>query len=326
MRSIGHTAFGDPAQVLTMTELPLPVPGPGEIRVKMLLSPIHNHDLWTVRGQYGIKPALPATGGSEACGVVDAVGEGVDSPKPGKRVVVSGVAGSWAEYFVAPAARAISLPDSISDEMGCQLVAMPLSALVLLEDLGLKSGDWMIQNAATGAVGKAIASIAASRGINVVCLVRREAGLEELRTAGIHHVVTTSQSGWADRVKAIVGDQPILRAVDSVGGEESGALLRLLADGGHLVSFGAMSGKPMELGAGDLIFKQATVTGFWLSKRLRTIDGTNMARMIGELFRFATTGVLKLPVDQIFDLADAKAAVTASVQPGRTGKVLIRGR
>lgn len=78
------------------------------------------------------------------------------------------------------------------DEKGCQIIAMPLSALMLLEDLKLSSGQWMIQNASTGAVGKNLAIMAATRGINVINLVRREAGIDELKALGIEHVVSTS--------------------------------------------------------------------------------------------------------------------------------------
>ena len=66
MRSAVHTAFGDPAELLHLGDMPVPEPGPGQVRVRTLLSPIHNHDLWTVRGEYGYKPDLPAIGGSEA--------------------------------------------------------------------------------------------------------------------------------------------------------------------------------------------------------------------------------------------------------------------
>ena len=65
MRSVVHAVYGEPAEVLALGESPLPEPGPGQARVRMLLSPIHNHDLWTVRGQYGYKPTLHADAGAE---------------------------------------------------------------------------------------------------------------------------------------------------------------------------------------------------------------------------------------------------------------------
>ena len=78
MRSAIHDVFGDLASVLYLADMPLPEPAAGDVRIRTILSPIHNHDLWTVRGAYGYKPLLPAIGGSEAVGFVDAVGPDVD--------------------------------------------------------------------------------------------------------------------------------------------------------------------------------------------------------------------------------------------------------
>ena len=66
MRALVQHQFGDPAEVLAVEEVELPEPGPGQVRLKVVLSPIHNHDLWTVRGDYGYKPELPARAGTEA--------------------------------------------------------------------------------------------------------------------------------------------------------------------------------------------------------------------------------------------------------------------
>ena len=212
MRSAIHTTFGEPADVLQLGDQPVPQPGPGEVRIKTLLSPIHNHDLWTVRGQYGYKPALPAIGGSEAVGIVDALGDGVQGVAPGQRVAVAGVHGSWAEYFTAPAPLLVPLPAAIADEAAAQLIAMPLSALMLLEFLEVQSGDWIVQNTANGAVGKTLAMLAAARGVHTINLVRRDAGVDELAALGIANVVSTAQPGWKDKVRAIAANRIHRRA------------------------------------------------------------------------------------------------------------------
>lgn len=325
MRAAIYERFGDPSEVLARGERPKPEPGPGQIRVRMILSPIHNHDLWTIRGTYGYKPTLPAIGGSEAVGIVDAHGEGVSAPAIGQRVVAAGVAGSWADYFLATAGAAVPLPDAIDDATACQLIAMPLSSLMLLEDLQIGSGQWMLQNAANGAVGKIVAMLAKSRGIKVVGLVRRDAGIAELAALGIDGVVSTEEPGWEGRVQAVVGEAPILRAVDSVGGEEGGRLTHLLAEGGMLMSFGAMSNKPLVISSGDLIFRQISVKGFWGARRSASTDKAELGRLIGELVRLAASGELRLTVDESFGLAEAAAAAAASARPGRSGKIAIQG-
>lgn len=324
MHSAIHPTFGEPADVLCLGDSPVPQPGPGQVRIKTLLSPIHNHDLWTIRGNYGYKPSLPAIGGSEAVGVIDALGEGVDGIAVGQRFTVAGVHGTWAEFFLAPAKQLVPLPDAIADEAAAQLIAMPLSALMLLESLHAEPGDFILQNTANGAVGKTLAMLAAARGVHTINLVRRDAGVDELAELGIANAVSTAQPGWQDKVRAIAGDQPIRAAIDSVGGTAAGDLLALLGENGLLVSFGSMTGEPMQMSSGDLIFKQATVKGFWGSTASAKLSVDDKRRLIGELLRLAASGELKLPVEAIFDLADASQAAAASLQPGRKGKVLLR--
>ena len=326
MRSVIFESFGNPADVLALGERPLPQPGPGQVRVRMSMSPIHNHDLAIIRGVYGYKPPLPAVPGTEAVGVVDALGEGVTHLKPGQRVMQAGASATWAECFLAPAAKLIPVPDAVPDSVACQLVAMPLSAAMLLEDLQLKAGDWMVQNTANGAVGKTVAMLAQARGISVVNLVRRDAGVAELEALGISHGVSTEQPDWEARVKDITGGAAILKAVDSIGGEAANQIMSVCAAGVTLVSFGAMSGKPLSIGADNLIFKQATVKGFWGAKRTENTPPGDLMRMIGELIRLASTGELKLPVEASFDLAQAAQAAAASAVPGRAGKVTLTAK
>lgn len=324
MKSAIHATFGEPADVLVFGQSAMPQPGSDQVRIKTILSPIHNHDLWTVRGSYGYKPELPAIGGTEAVGTIDALGEGVTGLTIGKRVAVASVHGTWAEYFLAPAASLVPVPDAISDEAAAQLIAMPFSAIALLEYLEVKSGDWVIQNTANGAVGKTLAMLATTRGINVVNLVRRDAGINELAALGISNAVSTASEGWQNRVREITKGAALRAAVDSIGGKASGELLALLGENGLLVSFGTMAGEPMTLSSGDLIFKQAVVKGFWGSKISAAMPGATKARLIGELLRLVAGGELKLPVEAVFSLDHISDAVRASLGAGKAGKVLLK--
>ena len=108
MRAATYDHFGKPTDVLSVGDRPMPQPAANEVRIKTILSPIHNHDLLTVRGQYGYKPEMPAVGGSEALGIIDAVGDDVTDLSVGQRVACASVHETWAEYFVAPANMVIS--------------------------------------------------------------------------------------------------------------------------------------------------------------------------------------------------------------------------
>ncbi len=324
MRALVQPQFGDPAEVLSVQEVPDPEPGPGQALVRVLLSPIHNHDLWTVRGSYGFKPEMPARAGTEAVGVVEAIGEGVEHLSVGQRVATGGSFGAWAELIVAPAAGLVPVPDGMTDEAAAQLVSMPFSAIALIDFLELSEGDWIVQNAANGAVGRLVAQLAAARGVNVLGLVRRADGVEELRDQGIERIVATDDDGWRDRVKEIVGDATIVAGVDSVGGSAAGDVVSLLAEDGVLVVFGAMASPTLEISSGDVIFKQVVVKGFWGSKVFPAMDREKRAALMGELVSGIGSGTLTLPVEKVYALDEISDAARASAEPGRRGKILLR--
>ena len=324
MRALVQHQFGDPAEVLAVEEVELPEPGPGQVRLKVVLSPIHNHDLWTVRGDYGYKPELPARAGTEALSVVDALGEGVTGVEVGQRVVTASVFGVWSEYVIAPAAALIPVPDAVADEAAAQIISMPLSAASLLEYLDVSEGDWIVQNAANGAVGRLVAQFAASRGVRVLGLVRRGAGVDELAAVGIHDVVGTDAENWRDRVAEITGGASIRAGVDSVGGAAAGDVTSLLGENGTLVVFGAMASPTMEIPSGDVIFRQLTVRGFWGSKVSAAMDPAHRVELIREIITLVAQGKLDLPVSQIFPLEQIADASRLNFEPGRVGKGMLR--
>lgn len=324
MQSIIHHQFGEPIEVLETADMPQPEPKAGEVRIKTILSPMHNHDIWTVRGSYGYKPTLPAIGGSEAVGIIDALGEGVQGVTVGQRVAVAGVHGSWAEYFIAPVQAIVPLIDAIDDETAAQLIGMPISALMLLDFINLSADSWLIQNTANGAVGKTVAMIAKARGQKVIHLVRRHEAVTEMQALGIENVVATDQADWKNQVKAIHADQPLMAGVDSIGGQASGEMLALLSDNSLLVSFGSMTGETMQISSGDLIFKQATVKGFWASVVNKQLSAERKKALITELLTLAAQKKLLLPVEGIFSFAQIREAALKATQGARQGKVLLK--
>jgi len=324
MRALIHHQFGEPSEVLAVENVETPEPGQGEVRVRTILSPIHNHDLWTIRGTYGFKPELPARAGTEAVGVVDALGEGVTHLTVGQRVATGGTFGVWAEYFVAKAATLIPVDESLTDEVAAQLVSMPFSAISLLDTLDLAEGDWFVQNAANGAVGRLVAQLAVARGINVVGLVRKGARVDELAAQGIGNVVATDVEGWEETVREITGGAPVMVALDSVGGSATGELASLLSENGTLIVFGAMNSPVMDIPSGAVIFKNLTVKGFWGSKVGSAMSAEKRGALFGELATRIAQGALTLPVEATYSFDDAKEASSANFNEGRAGKILLR--
>ena len=322
MKSATYSEFGTPEKVLQTREVDRPQPGPGEVLVKMVLSPVHNHDLMTIAGQYGFKPELPAVPGTEAVGVVEALGDGVAHLKVGQRVAGGGDK-TWAEYYLGNAARLVPVPDSVSNETACQLVSMPLSSKMLLDTLEVKSGDWIAINAANGAVGKLLTQYAAEKGVKVLGLVRRDAAVAEMAALGFKDVVATETDGWQDKVKSITGGAPIIRGIESLGGDGAEQLSRILADGAQLISFGAMTGRPLKIPAGELLFRNITVKGFWGAKP--PVKPERIGVLLGELIADAASGKLVLEIEAAYSIDDVAKAAAASGEPGRKGKIAIRG-
>lgn len=324
MRSVIHDRFGEPADVLQAATTDRPAPQDGEVLIRVILSPIHNHDLWTIRGNYGVRPDLPATAGSEAVGIVEETGPNVDPALKGRRVAAAGLKGSWAEYAIAQAAGAIPVPDDMPDAAAAQLIAMPFSTITLLESLNVKRGDWVVQTAANGAVGKIMAVLAQSRGVRLLNLVRRPEAVQELEALGMSNILSTSEADWLDRARAIIGDDGARAAVDSVGGDVAAGLVDLLGSEGLLVTFGSMTGADLHLPAGPIIFKHLTVKGFWGAKVGPATPPADRQRMFGELIGLVMQGKLDLTAGGPFGLDEPAKAVTAALTPGRTGKVMFK--
>lgn len=321
MKAAMYQATGDPARVLRALNTEIPQPKAGEVRIQMKLSPIHNHDMLVVRGEYGSLPSLPATGGSEAVGFIDALGPGVVSPAVGTRVAVAGVTGAWAEYFIARATQVVPVPRELSNEIAAQLLGMPMSASMALDELSVGPGDWIAVNAANGAVGKSIAQLAKSRGIKVVNIVNQRSSREHLTSIGIAPVFSMDEPGWEDQVQTSI-DGVIVGAIDMVGGEAARSLVKLVGRGGIVLSFGAMSNQPLSIDASDLIFKEILLKGFWGQMQSMRMSSEQLHKSISELIEVARKGGLFLPVHDIYELDEVSDAGAAYSKP-RDGKLML---
>lgn len=321
VKAAQYSSFGEPADVLTPAQCATPEPADGELLVRVTRSPIHNHDLATIRGVYGVRPQLPAIAGSELCGIVERVGSGVSGIEPGARVTCVGRS-AWAQYATVRASDAFTLPPGVSDDIGCQLLAMPMSAVILFDELRVTRGEWIAQNAANGAVGKLLNTIAQAHGVNVLNIVRSHAAAEELQAAGARDVVIT-EGDWLARAREVTNASPIVRIVDSVAGPQSLDLMKLLAPRGELIVFGGLSGAAMKVDPSAMIGNELTVRGFWMTAWMGRAEPAARAKAGGAVFELAMRGQLNLPVAGRYALDDIKAAVTAAEAPSRGGKILV---
>ncbi len=289
----------------------------------MIARPINPSDLLQVQGVYGRKPPLPATAGLEGLGVIEALGEGVSGWAIGQRVVPMGAQGTWAEGLVTPASHLFPVPDGLADEQAAQAVVNPLTAWLMADQLGLGEGHWLIQSAAASAVGHCLIQLAKLRGFKVLCLVRRPEAVQELMEAGADGALCTSDPEWMKQATALL-PEGAHAAVDAVGGALGGDMVKLLRPGGTMLVYGALSMEPLQLPGGQLIFRTATVRGFWLTDWKKRAAPRERDRAMTELLAAMGAGKITIPVEATYPLETWREAIAHAQRSGRRGKVLIR--
>lgn len=326
MRGVRFERFGEPSEVLAVEDMTTPTPGPGEVLVRLRARSINPSDVLTIRGLYGTLPRLPATPGMEGAGVIEALGEGVEGLHSGQRVIPMGAAGTWRECIVASASQVIPTPEGMPDNVAAQFVVNPLTAwLMVVEDLQVRQGQWLLQTAATSTLGRTLIQIARLRGVKTINAVRRRDAVEELRSIGADEVICTDDEDLVERVREITGGHGVPAAIDAVGGATGGGAVRALARGGTLLQYGALSREPIPLDAGLTIFRMLTVRGFWLTGWLATATEQRRRAAVEELLALMARGEVVPPVEREFDLGDVVEAVKLSESPGRHGKIILVG-
>ncbi|RII17130.1 Mycocerosic acid synthase [Streptomyces sp. YIM 130001] len=329
MRTVEHTRQGAAAQVLTLEERPRPpAPGAGEVLVRMLVRPVHLGDLVGVEGLPGAPEqyAQARTPGVEGMGVVESAGANVQGLRPGQRVAVFPVPGTWSDAVVVPAGLAVPVPDGVSDETAALMLVNPLTLSMLYRAaesaLRGRKGP-VLQTAAGSSLGRLVAAAAVRHELQLINLVRSTAGARRMRALyPSFPTVATCDDDWRDQVRGHGGEQGVHVVLDSVGGALTQDLTELLADGGTLISYGRLGSGTTSLESLPLVARELTVRGVnvlrWLSRtpEERTQDvafALDLAQSTPDLFEVADR----------YDLADFKTAVEHARRPAKSGTVLL---
>src|SRR5258707_3292301 len=196
---------------------------------------------------YAFRARLPAVIGNEGVGRVLALGPGVESVKVGDRVLAPPASFTWRERMVVSAGGLSALPPKADPQQLAMLaINPPTAALLLSEYVDLRPGEWVVQNAANSGVGRWVIAFAKTRGLKTVNIVRRPELVAELEAIGGDGVVVDS-TDVPERIQAAVGQAELRLALDGVSGSASGVLAATLSPRGTLVSFAAMSERPMSI-------------------------------------------------------------------------------
>jgi len=301
---------------------------PNEVLVRMEAAPINPADINIIEGVYGTKPTLPAIGGLEGVGTISAVGSSVKDLSVNDRVIPAQPGfGTWRTHAVATSDQLMKIEKDIPLHYAAVLAVNPSTAYRLLSDFGnLKKGDSIIQNAANGTVGQAVIQIAKARGIHTINVVRDrenfEALADELKSLGADIVVSESYARKPDFKKSISELPKPKVAFNAVGGQSAAEIARNLADGGTIVTYGAMGRQPVSLPNSLLIFRDIQSRGFWLTKWVAQHSKEERASMISDLSTMVREKKLRLYLEA-HRLSDFENALKKSGESFRNRKVVL---
>jgi len=304
MLAIQAVRAGGP-EVLEAADLPIPAPGPGQLRIKSQAIGLNFIDTYQRSGLYPMR--LPAVLGQEAAGVVDAVGEGVDGWAIGDRVY-AGAGAAYAEYALAPAARAIRLPEGVSFEVAAAGMLKGMTAEFLLRRCyPLRAGETILVHAAAGGVGAIMVQWAKAIGAVVIGTVGSQAKADLVRGLGCDYTILYRDEDVAARVREITDGKGVPVAYDSVGKDTFEGTLASLARRGLFVSFGNASGpapalEPIRLMRGGSLFLTRPTLADYTATR------ADLELSSSAFFEVIASGAVKVEIGQTFPLADARRA------------------
>ncbi|MCL4560864.1 MAG: quinone oxidoreductase [Chloroflexi bacterium] len=321
MQAIRVHAYGDAAQ-LKYEEIPVPEPKPGEVRVRVEATGLNFTEIYSRKGLY--PGVLPYTPGDEFAGLVDALGEGVTDFKIGDRVGTARGRGGYAQFAIAPAEKLVPLPEGITSQQAAAVLLQGMTAHYLaISTYPLKPGDTALVHAAAGGAGQLLVQVAKSRGARVIGTVSTEEKARLARAAGADEAILYTQLDFEAETRRLTDGKGVDVVYDSVGKTTFEKSLNCLKTRGMLVLFGQASGPvgpidPQILNQkGSLFLTRPTLTHYLLTRE-------ELLWRANDLFRWITSGELKVRVDRTFPLAEAAAAHSYMEERRTLGKVLLQ--
>ncbi|MBU8544484.1 MULTISPECIES: quinone oxidoreductase family protein [Roseomonadaceae] len=312
--------YGGPEKMV-WEEVPVPAPKPGEALVRHQAVGLNYIDVYFRTGLYKA-PALPATIGMEAAGVVEAVGEGVTHVAPGDRVAyATAPIGAYAEARTIKADRLVKVPEAIAFEQAAAMMLQGMTAgFLLTRTYKVQPGQTILIHAAAGGVGLIMTQWAKHLGCTVIGCVSTEEKAALAKAHGADHIVIGLETLPA-QVKEITGGAMLPVVYDSVGRDSFTPSLDCLAPYGMMVSYGNASGPvTTDIGIlaakGSLYLTRPTLATY-------TAKREDLEAQAAALFDVVAQGAVKIRVNQTFALKDAAEAHRALEARKTTGSTVL---
>jgi NADPH:quinone reductase len=320
-QAIRFHATGGP-EVLKWESVDVAAPGPGEVRVRNTAIGVNFIDTYQRSGLYPL--TLPSGLGTEAAGVVETVGAGVQALSPGDRVAsCTGPLGAYSTERLVPADKLVKLPDGIEDRTAAAMMLKGLTVQYLFrQTFPLKAGDTILFHAAAGGVGLIACQWARALGVTMIGTVSSDAKAALARESGCTHTIIYTRENFVERVREITGGKGVPVVYDSIGKDTFPASLDCLAPRGMFVSFGSSSGPVPPF---NLIMLSQKGSLYATRPTLFTYASTHTAlnAMASELFALVKEGRIKPDARQTFALKDAAEAHRSLESRKTTGATLL---
>ncbi|WP_235695109.1 zinc-dependent alcohol dehydrogenase family protein [Agrobacterium vitis] len=235
--------FGEASEVVELEAYRPAQLAEGCVRVRMIARSINPSDLITISGAYRSRIALPFLPGFEGVGIVEEIGSGVSTLQKGDRVMPIGSAGAWQDLKDADAAWCLAVCDDISDEQAAVSYVNPMTAWVMLNEIGrVRPGMRIAITAAGSAIGQMMIRIANIAGLAPIAFVRSEESASLLAGASTTTVIYKTADEYLASIKCLANDGLVDIVFDNVGGHEAVALAKILRPNGQFVHYGLLSG------------------------------------------------------------------------------------
>lgn len=320
MKAIRFYEIGGP-EVMRFEDVELAAPGPGQVRVRHSAVAINFRDILVRRGQHPVQ-ALPSGLGTEAAGVIDAVGPDVAELAVGDRVAcVCRPESAYAEARVVPAARVLKLPAGIDDRTAASMMVRGMTARYLLHSTyRVEPGDTIVVHAAAGGVGLILSQWAKHLGAIVVGTVGSDAKEAVARAHGCDHVFR--YDNFMERTRELTGGKGAAVVYDSVGQATFEGSLRALRPRGILASYGEASGDPdpvppRRLGPlGSIYITHPSLPDY-------TATRADLVEVASDLFVMVESRKIKIEINHTYPLREAAQAHRDVEGRKTTGSVVL---
>ncbi len=307
--------------VMRVEQVEVGAPGAGQVRLRHTAIGVNFIDTYFRTGLY--KTTLPFIPGNEASGVVEAVGDGVSEFKPGDRVAYIFGPGTYVQARVVPADKLVPVPDGVSDEVAAAVLLKGLTAQYLLRrTFTVEPGHEILIHAAAGGVGLIAGQWARHFGATVIGTAGSPEKVKLALEHGYDHVINYRTEDFVARTLEITEGRKVEVVYDSVGKDTFSGSLDVLKPLGLLALFGQSSGPvpPFDLNIlnqkGSLFLTRPSLFAYMADRAV-------LLKAAAELFGLIASGVLKIPVNQTYPLADARAAHEALEGRHTTGTTIL---